>query len=102
MRDGEDDDKAGRRQRIACDDQTGRALLALFVPGGSFARPQVIVAEHQTGPRLRYRRNHGGYFSSSSSAACSGSISVRLTASTMKSGASTVRKLRCAEATSQS
>jgi len=28
MRDGEDDDKAGRRQRIACDDQAGRSLLA--------------------------------------------------------------------------
>ena len=53
MSDRQDDDKTRVRGRIAGSHQTGRSILALTYAGGSIAMPQIVIADDQTGLRLR-------------------------------------------------
>src|SRR6185312_12448351 len=52
MRDRQDDDEPRPNGGIARCDEAGGTVLALLLTGRCFARPEVVVPDHQSGLRL--------------------------------------------------
>ena len=48
-------DIAGFGQAVASGDEASRTFLSLVAPGGCLARPEIIVADDETGLRIRTR-----------------------------------------------